>query len=115
MKALKFLLLSLFISCAGKGGEASLHVIVWDKQGDQVWTGELEITYRTKKIRPKKHHDTFYIVKGSADLGNLRLGNYTVTYQGSPTVVACATQFKISYESEVVIVLREGEFVVQPF
>ena len=110
----KILLLSLFISCGGKGGDASLHVIVWDKYGDQVWDGELEITYRTKKTKPKKHHDTFYIIEGSADLDNLKLGNYTVTYQGSPTVDACATQFKISYEAEVVIVLREGEFIVHP-
>ena len=50
---------------------------------------------------------------GSGDLDNLKIGNYTVTFESSE-IKKCATQFRIDFEAEVVIVLREGEFIYQP-
>lgn len=116
-KAMKHILIILAIlisSCAGKGGDTLIHVLLWKKDGYELWSGELNIYYNSKKLRPtKKVGDVGYIIDGVADFPDMKPGNYTIEFVATPDVQGCATQFKVNYRGNRDIVLREGEYIKQ--
>lgn len=114
MKAIiKYILLLLILcSCGGTKDKSNgrIRVFVLEKSYYPLMEGMVSITYNTKKLNPKRRSDETEIIMAKAEFLNMKVGWYTVTFEGNDKIDKCATNFKLRYEADIDVWLYNGEF-----
>lgn len=108
----KLLLLLILCSCGGTKPKADGRIRVFVLQ-DPLYTlmeGKVSITYNTKKLKPNRTSDEAEIVMAKAEFLNMKVGWYTVTFEGNENIEKCATNFKLKYESDIDVWIYNGQF-----
>lgn len=109
------LLLLALISCRKNNGEGRIRVFLEDRNGVLITKGEVFITYRTKKLSPKKgYSDSEQITQYKAVFNNLKKGWYTITFEGDSNTDKARVNLRLIYEAERTIWLRSGDYYHLP-